>query len=219
MAGGNVKADSAVSVEGEPAVSTLVALEGTAQHLPTETSAGYSLESDEEGLETNTEMAPASLEAQGATPRAIEGEVVAGQDVSDKLTTIKAEFEEVEESIDPNNGQHLYFESVFDIADDVKQGDYFYLSLSKEITPFGDDKSHQDQFESLHDGEEIIAVANYEENSNRIKYTFTDKITSKTNINGFIRLPLFIDRYAVPNSQNILPEVKLERLLLRPLLM
>ncbi|MGT2859089.1 MucBP domain-containing protein [Streptococcus dysgalactiae subsp. equisimilis] len=209
MAGGNVKADSAVSVEGEPAVSTLVALEGTAQHLPTETSAGYSLESDEEGLETNTEMAPASLEAQGATPRAIEGEVVAGQDVSDKLTTIKAEFEEVEESIDPNNGQHLYFESVFDIADDVKQGDYFYLSLSKEITPFGDDKSHQDQFESLHDGEEIIAVANYEENSNRIKYTFTDKITSKTNINGFIRLPLFIDRYAVPNSQNILPEVKI----------
>ncbi|MGX8231351.1 MucBP domain-containing protein [Streptococcus dysgalactiae] len=209
MAGGNVKADSAVSVEGEPAVSTLVAPEGTAQHLPTETSAGYSLESDEEGLETNTEMAPASLEAQGATPRAIEGEVVAGQDVSDKLTTIKAEFEEVEESIDPNNGQHLYFESVFDIADDVKQGDYFYLSLSKEITPFGDDKSHQDQFESLHDGEEIIAVANYEENSNRIKYTFTDKITSKTNINGFIRLPLFIDRYAVPNSQNILPEVKI----------
>lgn len=209
MAGGNVKADSAVSVEGEPAVSTLVAPEGAAQHLPTETSAGYSLESDEEGLETNTEMAPASLEAQGATPRAIEGEVVAGQDVSDKLTTIKAEFEEVEESIDPNNGQHLYFESVFDIADDVKQGDYFYLSLSKEITPFGDDKSHQDQFESLHDGEEIIAVANYEENSNRIKYTFTDKITSKTNINGFIRLPLFIDRYAVPNSQNILPEVKI----------
>ncbi|WP_260664889.1 hypothetical protein [Streptococcus dysgalactiae] len=28
MAGGNVKADSAVSVEGEPAVSTLVAPEG-----------------------------------------------------------------------------------------------------------------------------------------------------------------------------------------------
>ncbi|MGJ0022614.1 hypothetical protein [Streptococcus dysgalactiae] len=72
MAGRNVKADSAVSVEGEPAASTLVAPEGTAQHLPTETSAGYSLESDEEGLETNTEIAPASLEAQGATPRAIQ---------------------------------------------------------------------------------------------------------------------------------------------------
>ncbi|MDO5365302.1 MAG: MucBP domain-containing protein [Streptococcus dysgalactiae] len=212
MAGGEVKADSPVSAEEAPTTLTLVEPGGTAQHLPTESTAGYSLESDEEGLETDTEMAPASLEAQGATPRAIEGEVVAGQDVSDKLTTIKAEFEEVEESIDPNNGQHLYFESVFDIADDVKQGDYFYLSLSKEITPFGDDKSHQDQFESLHDGEEIIAVANYEENSNRIKYTFTDKITSKTNINGFIRLPLFIDRYAVPNSQNILPEVKIGKI-------
>lgn len=50
MVGGNVKADSAVSVEGEQAASTLVAPEGTAQHLPTEISAGYSLESDEEGL-------------------------------------------------------------------------------------------------------------------------------------------------------------------------
>ncbi|WP_218655298.1 hypothetical protein, partial [Streptococcus dysgalactiae] len=48
MVGGNVKADSAVSVEGEQAASTLVAPEGTAQHLPTEISAGYSLESDED---------------------------------------------------------------------------------------------------------------------------------------------------------------------------
>ncbi|MDY4034299.1 MAG: mucus binding protein, partial [Streptococcus dysgalactiae] len=101
MAGGEVKADSPVSAEEAPTTLTLVEPGGTAQHLPTESTAGYSLESDEEGLETDTEMAPASLEAQGATPRAIEGEVVAGQDVSDKLTTIKAEFEEVEESIDP----------------------------------------------------------------------------------------------------------------------
>ncbi|VUC98782.1 hypothetical mucus binding protein [Streptococcus sp. NCTC 11567] len=208
MAGGNVKADSAVSVEGEPAVSTLVAPEGTAQHLPTETSAGYSLESDEEGLETNTEMAPASLEAQGATPRAIEGEVVAGQDVSDNIDAIEAKFRDDKE-IDPNNGGNLYFETIFKIDDQVKEGDYFYLELSKDLTPYGDDKSHEGQFESLHDGDVVLAKAEYIETQNKIKYTFTDEITHRTDVNGFIRLPLFINREQVLESSLIYPEVKI----------
>ncbi|QZT28051.1 hypothetical protein K6973_04820 [Streptococcus dysgalactiae] len=144
MVGGNVKADSAVSVEGEQAASTLVAPEGTAQHLPTEISAGYSLESDEEGLETNTEMTPASLEVQGATPRAVGGGVVAGQDVRNQLTgiNIKLEVQKFPDSNSPEGtlnydmADELNVEFSFQV-DSVKEGYKFEVELSKNLNVSG----------------------------------------------------------------------------------
>ncbi|MCL6221574.1 Ig-like domain-containing protein [Streptococcus dysgalactiae] len=210
MAGGNVKADSAVSVEGEPAASTLVVPEGTAQHLLTETTAGYSLESDEDS-DIEEVASPEKDEAIRMPSEFLKApqpsEQEKGSNVNDKITVIESKFLGTEKVIDPNSGEDFAFQTSFRIADGVKKDDSFTIKLSDNINGIGDDNSPTKEMKSLLIGDDEVAKGTYDVKTNTITYTFTDKVNNKHNLSGRIQFPLFVDRKKVPFSTEIVAGV------------
>ncbi|PXX82968.1 mucus binding protein [Streptococcus dysgalactiae subsp. equisimilis] len=199
MAGGNVKAEEV------GASNTPTSVEQPAAEVTENTSL---VNTDNSSTETD-QPASNSEEVTTLQPRAVAPanlvvENMEPKDVSDKIQVLDGKFLNVDQPIDPNQGENFDFETHFYVKDGVKSGDIFTIKLSDNISSFGDDSATIKNVEPLVDTTgDIIAtgVANAKEKN--ITYTFTDAVSKKANVIGHIKFPLFIDRSKILENTTI----------------
>ncbi|WP_016913234.1 fibrinogen-binding adhesin SdrG C-terminal domain-containing protein, partial [Mammaliicoccus vitulinus] len=107
----------------------------------------------------------------------------------------------------PNNSGYTNMNAKFNIDGEVTQGDYFTFKAPHNLTFDGDiDYSNVNNIFNLPDllnqDGNIVATGIYNTESKLGKYTFTDFVNNKKNINGQFSLPVFTDRKNTPNSGN-----------------
>lgn len=210
-AGGNVKADSAVSVEGAPTALTLVAPEGTVQHLPTETSAGYSLESDEDS-DIEEVASPEKDEAIRMPSEFLraneEGKVISSnEDINSNLSNVFIKLTD-----DPNltgnkqsgilnidNGDFIYADISFETKSPVLKDNILTIQLSKNLDPHGisQDSFQQDVKDKLGG---TIGIITYDEVEHRLLLKFTEYASKKSKLTVSARISLLADDSIVYNT-------------------
>ncbi|WP_260664301.1 Ig-like domain-containing protein [Streptococcus dysgalactiae] len=199
MAGGNVKAEE-VGASNTPTSVEQPAAEVTENTSLVNTD-NSSTEIDQPA--SNSEEVT-TLQPRAVAPANLVVENMEPKDVSDKIQVLDGKFLNVDQSIDPNQGENFDFETHFYVKDGVKSGDIFTIKLSDNISSFGDDSATIKNVEPLVDTTgDIIAtgVANAKEKN--ITYTFTDAVSKKANVIGHIKFPLFIDRSKILENTTI----------------
>ncbi|WP_185952452.1 MucBP domain-containing protein [Streptococcus dysgalactiae] len=204
MAGGNVKAEE---VNGEQ-TSELSIIAETPKAATDSYLFSYEEDTHEstvtnEAVDSTEEMPSEFLRAPQPVAATSETTVPTGKDVNDKITVVESDFLETERTVDPNSGDNFAFRTTFKIQEGVQSGDTFTITLSETINGIGDDNNQTKKMDSLFIGKDEIATGTYDVSTNKITYTFTDKVNGKHNLSGRLQFPVFVDRRKVPFSTTI----------------
>ncbi|PNZ35138.1 SdrD B-like domain-containing protein, partial [Staphylococcus lutrae] len=123
-----------------------------------------------------------------------------GSNVNDKVTA--SNIKTTESYIEPNNSGSFYLRTQFTVNGDVKEGDYFTVTMPETVNIYGDTRYHSDDRESLKSADgQVIAIGTYDVPTHKMTYTFTNVVNNLTNVTGSFNLTQFMDRKAAPNSQ------------------
>ncbi|UNB49668.1 carboxypeptidase regulatory-like domain-containing protein [Staphylococcus coagulans] len=105
------------------------------------------------------------------------------------------------QAINPQKAERLNLKLNAKLPENTRSGDFFEVELSDNINTNGisvDKKTANILLEGQSD-----VLAQSEVVGNKIKYTFTDVVNNKSNVNVNLELPLFIDTSKVLNNENI----------------
>lgn len=135
-------------------------------------------------------------------------ESMIGKNVSNQITIknldITSSNEDTPYNVRPNNGENILIRADFTIesGSDIKEGDFFTLTLPNTIDPFGISAPENVNFRIL-GPLGTLALGTYDSDTRTITYRFTNYITRYEVANFSIISPFFVDRYTVKSTQNI----------------
>ncbi|HEL1351008.1 TPA: fibrinogen-binding adhesin SdrG C-terminal domain-containing protein [Streptococcus equi subsp. zooepidemicus] len=131
-----------------------------------------------------------------------------GKNVSNHITikklNIASSNEDTPHNVRPNNGENILIRADFTIksSSDIKEGDFFTLTLPNTIDPFGISDPENVDFRIL-GPLGTLALGTYDSDIRTITYRFTNYVTRYAVDNFSIIAPFFVDRYTVKSTQNI----------------
>ncbi|WP_243343829.1 SpaA isopeptide-forming pilin-related protein [Anaerococcus sp. AGMB09787] len=102
----------------------------------------------------------------------------------------------------PNNVDSLYVYNKYTFPESIKSGDYFYLDFTNYYEPTGIVKGTGQNYDILGPNG-LLAKGVYDEENNRIKYTFTDYVNYYDVKEVDHYLSLFINRYNIANNSRL----------------
>ncbi|MGX0563796.1 LPXTG-motif cell wall-anchored protein [Staphylococcus schleiferi] len=125
------------------------------------------------------------------------------KNISTELQNVKIDLTNVNstQAINPQKAERLNLKLNAKLPENTRSGDFFEVELSDNINTNGisvDKKAANILLEGQSD-----VLAQSEVAGNKIKYTFTDIVNNKSNVNVNLELPLFIDTSKVLNNGNI----------------
>ncbi|MBU3871851.1 SdrD B-like domain-containing protein [Staphylococcus coagulans] len=125
------------------------------------------------------------------------------KNISTELQEVKVDLTNVNntQAINPQKAERLNLKLNAKLPENTRSGDFFEVELSDNINTNGisvDKKTANILLEGQSD-----VLAQSEVVGNKIKYTFTDVVNNKSNVNVNLELPLFIDTSKVLNNENI----------------
>ncbi|MDR9832133.1 SdrD B-like domain-containing protein [Staphylococcus coagulans] len=125
------------------------------------------------------------------------------KNISTELQDVKVNLTNVNntQAINPQKAERLNLKLSAKLPENTRSGDFFEVELSDNINTNGiavDKKAANILLEGQSD-----VLAQSEVMGNKIKYTFTDVVNNKSNVNVNLELPLFIDTSKVLNNENI----------------
>ncbi|MBA8760809.1 YSIRK-type signal peptide-containing protein, partial [Staphylococcus schleiferi subsp. coagulans] len=125
------------------------------------------------------------------------------KNISTELQDVKVNLTNVNntQAINPQKAERLNLKLSAKLPENTRKGDFFEVVLSDNINTNGISVDKKVANILLEDQSDVLAKS--EVVGNKIKYTFTDIVNKKTNVNVNLELPLFIDTSKVLNSKNI----------------
>ncbi|MBA8762886.1 SdrD B-like domain-containing protein, partial [Staphylococcus coagulans] len=125
------------------------------------------------------------------------------KNISTELQDVKVNLTNVNntQAINPQKAERLNLKLSAKLPENTRKGDFFEVVLSDNINTNGISVDKKVANILLENQSDVLAKS--EVVGNKIKYTFTDIVNKKTNVNVNLELPLFIDTSKVLNSKNI----------------
>ncbi|MCO4326408.1 hypothetical protein BU586_04380 [Staphylococcus agnetis] len=128
------------------------------------------------------------------------------RNITSKVKVQSAEIKEVHQAntdkknlkhINPHKGDKLKLKYQWKLGKDVKSGDYVDIHLSDNVNTKGVVDNRV--LPNIKEGKHTVAVGKLVDN-HKLRYTFTDYVNQRTNINVSLNLDLYINRQNVLND-------------------
>ncbi len=125
------------------------------------------------------------------------------KNISTELQDVKVNLTNVNntQAINPQKAERLNLKLNAKLPENTRSGDFFEVELSDNINTNGISVDKKVANILLEGQSDVLAQS--EVIDNKIKYTFTDVVNNKSNVNVNLELPLFIDTSKVLNNENI----------------
>ncbi|ALN76812.1 fibrinogen-binding adhesin SdrG C-terminal domain-containing protein [Staphylococcus agnetis] len=122
-----------------------------------------------------------------------------GLDVTDKVTVIKSEIKghEGKKIITPHQAERITLNYKWKFDNRIKSGDHFHFNISNNVDTQG--IAFKKKVPEIKDNNHVVARGEVLEN-NKIRYTFTDYVNYKKDINAELSLNLYFNPVTVPNK-------------------
>ncbi|WP_230373677.1 SdrD B-like domain-containing protein, partial [Staphylococcus epidermidis] len=124
-----------------------------------------------------------------------------GTNVNNKIDVTSLQTDK--NTVRPNDGEGFSVTSTFKVNGKVNEGDYFTVDMPDYANFNGiADYTAVDNkiYPTIKDGEQVVANGVYDVDTKKLKYTFTDYVNNKQNIEGGFKLPQYIDRKTATQS-------------------
>ncbi|RTX65962.1 fibrinogen-binding adhesin SdrG C-terminal domain-containing protein [Staphylococcus hyicus] len=123
---------------------------------------------------------------------------IKGTDVTEKVTVVESKIEghEGKKNITPHNAERVTLKYKWKFDNSIKAGDHFHFTISNNVDTRG--VAFKKKVPEIKDKQNVVARGEVLEN-NKIRYTFTDYVNYKKDINAELSLNLYFNPVTVPN--------------------